>query len=116
MYPAFLHRCVLFLAQFLHCGGQVPDMSSLSEQFEEVRSRGNKLCKSLAKLRNQELSRDSFQGKFKQLDILCHCLSNGKEADMDVFGIKNALSKCDVDFAGRLKQFTHDYERFTVVL
>lgn len=109
-------RCVLFLAQFMHCGGRVPDMPSLNEAFDKVHIRAVKLCRSLARLRNKELSLDVFEGRFKQAAILCHCLSSRKETETDVFGLKSPLTKNDIHLPGLLRHFVSDYIRFCTIL
>lgn len=110
------HRCVLFLAQFMHCGGRVPDVPALNEAFDKVHIRAVKLCRSLARLRNKELSLDVFEGRFKQAAILCHCLSSRKEAETDVFGLKSPLTKNDIHLPVLLRHFVSDYVRFSAIL
>lgn len=100
----------------MHCGGQVPDTSSLAGSFDRLHSKAVKLCKSLARLRSKDLSFDAFDLPFKQQAILCHCLTTRQETDTDVFGLKSPLTKNDTNLVGNLRHFVSAYARFTVCL
>lgn len=113
---AFIFRSVLFLAQFLQCGGQVPDMQILNELFSTVRRLGIRLCKSLSHLRNREVPQANFDDKYKPSAILCHCLKNPREQEIDVFGVKVAMIRNEHELLTRMRSLVQHYQEFVTSL